>query len=425
MFNILIVDDNQIVLDGLVKFIDWNELGYKVAGVATSAADAMKIIETEYVDVILSDIVMPGKTGFDLIKEAQQINPIIKSVILSSFGEFKYAQEAMRMGAYDYLVKPVNFDELKKIFNSLKTILENEILEKQKLGEYRSITHTQFMNNIVNKYFNNIEEIREKAFKIGLQLYDNDFCLIRIYIDENPTADQNVEEKDFAQILGNIKLKIQIFLENYGKAYLFNYKSLEIGVLFYPNTENEEKLENILDKLDGALKIFQSSKVFLGISCIYHDILDVSQSFEEAGKALEYRYIKKGHTLLYFKHFSELIKDEPVIHCNQEKPMGMAIENVIRYINEHYNENITLQRLSEIAYVHPIYLSKLFKNKSGENFIDYLMKVRVENAKKLLSNLSYHIYDVGQMVGYESPKHFSKVFKEITGITPKDYRNKF
>jgi len=423
MFNVLIVDDNQIVLDGLVKFVDWTELGYKVVGVAISPTEAIKIIESEYVDVILSDIVMPGKTGFDLIKEAQQINPIIKTVILSSFGEFNYAQEAMRLGAYDYLVKPVNFEELRAVFISLKSVLENEILEKQNQRDYRDITHAQFLNNLVNGSFHNIEEVNEKAFKIGIEIPEGDLCIVRLLMNGDLEAVHNVREKDYTQILKNIALKTMDFLNVYGKVYIFNNTLFEMGVLFYPEAVDE--LENLLDKLAEYLNLGQSQKVFLGIGCMYNNIIDAEKSFVEAGKALDQPHDKDEKSLLYFKQLSKVVKEDSVTPNIAEKQMGMSIGNVIKYINVHYNEDVTLQRLSEIAYVHPIYLSKLFKEKSGENFVDYLKKVRVEHAKVLLDDLSYHIYDVCQMVGYESPKHFSKVFKEITGTTPKEYRNNF
>ncbi|HEY5587105.1 MAG TPA: response regulator [Ruminiclostridium sp.] len=421
MFNVLIVDDNQIVLDGLVKFVNWAELGYKVIGVALSPDEAIKIIETEYVDVILSDVVMPGKTGFDLIKEAQQINPIIKTVILSSFGEFKYAQEAMRLGAYDYLVKPVDFGELKRVFNEIKSKLEKEILEKQEQGDYRAITQVQFINNLVNGFYCDIEEIMEKAYNIGFELLDGDFCVVRLLLEEDVEGNISVREKNYSEIHKGIAEEMKGYLINFGEVYTFNSNLFETGALFYPNSVHE--LRNILDKFPERFKVSEFEKVYLGIGNNYSNSSDISKSFSEAGKALEYRHVDKESNIFYFSELSEGINDEIVVSNSKYKARGMAIENVITYINEHYNEDITLQRLSEIAYVHPTYLSKLFKEKSGENFMDFLMKVRVERAKVLLKDLSYHIYDVCQMVGYESPKHFSKVFKEITGITPKEFRN--
>jgi two-component system response regulator YesN len=120
----------------------------------------------------------------------------------------------------------------------------------------------------------------------------------------------------------------------------------------------------------------------------------------------------------YLKECTLLIKN------NAKNSNGLIIENVKKYLNEHYYENITLSKLSEVVYINPMYLSRLFKEKMGENFIDYLTKVRIEHAKRLLKDLSLKIYDITEMVGYKSRNHFGKTFKEITGLSLKEYRNK-
>lgn len=112
------------------------------------------------------------------------------------------------------------------------------------------------------------------------------------------------------------------------------------------------------------------------------------------------------------------------ISSNHEKATGLIIEKAMKYINEHYSEEITLKKLSEVTYVNPSYFSRLFKDKTGEKYIDYLTSIRIEQAKKLLEDLSLKVYDITELVGYESRKHFGKTFKEITGMSPREYRDK-
>ncbi|HHW00544.1 MAG TPA: response regulator [Clostridiaceae bacterium] len=524
MFNVLLVDDDQIVVEGLRRFVNWNELGYQVINVALSEKEAIKIIETEYVDVVLTDIVMPGKSGLDLIKEAHEINPYIKIVILSGYGEFEFAKQALKLGAFDYLMKPVNFSELINTFDRLKSVLKNDIEERQKQKEFLSIRRMQFMNNLVNGYFSNIESINRKAFELGMDLSEGSYCLIRIYIDENLDVSDKTKENDYVELKLNYSSKINDFLCEFGRAFVFDNNLKELCVLFYPNDINnvESTLESLLKYVNGSEPV----RMILGVGGIYDAITDAPNSYTEAGKALEYCYEKDSFILFYnkvkyiieeksvisseveeeilkclinsdidsleeyilkmldnlkntnksdksvlynmcleilhiinkylsnfgdevivirqnsyntiisilrendFDHIKDffsgyLRKVSSVINENKKEPVGYAIEKVIKYIDTHYNEDISLNKLSEIAYLHPIYLSKLFKEKTGENFTDYLVKVRIENAKKLLRNLSLRIYDISEMVGYDSSKHFSKVFKEITGITPRDYRNQF
>ena len=101
-----------------------------------------------------------------------------------------------------------------------------------------------------------------------------------------------------------------------------------------------------------------------------------------------------------------------------------TVYQIQTYINEHYSENISLQTLADQFFLHPNYLSRLFQEKTGHNFIDYLTQVRVEKSKRLLSDTGFNMYDISQMVGYSTPNYFSKVFKASTGMTPKQWRDK-
>ena len=512
MFNILIVDDDQIDIEGLSRFVNWKELGYNVIGSAHSAVEAVGIIETEYVDVVLTDIVMPGKNGLELIRDAMEINPHIKTVILSGHSEFQYAQEALRLGAFDYLMKPVDFNELKNIFEKLKVSLHEDVLAKQKQVEVMKILRMQFLNNVAGGVIQNPEDIYKKAYEIGIDLADESFCVIRFLV---------LGQSDYDNFKSLLTGEISNYLESYGKAYAFENNINEISVIFYPN--ELAQLDSILKKLIMTIDIVKSVNLYLGVGGVHSTVKMIPGSYREAGKALDYRYINRSN-LLFYKNISKFITGRPVVTADLEesiqehllndngedfekhilniiselytenmydrgvlleacieilliinrflgkygdrevqagrpdqhvvgtllktdsyeeikrfissylkktvsglntageKPLGLAIESVIRYINEHYNENLSLQKLSDVVYMHPTYLSKLFKEKTGENFSEYVMKVRIEQSKKLLQDLSLRMYDVCEMVGYDSPKHFCRIFKEITGITPKDFR---
>lgn len=102
-----------------------------------------------------------------------------------------------------------------------------------------------------------------------------------------------------------------------------------------------------------------------------------------------------------------------------------AIETVKSFIQQHYTEEMELQRLADIVYLTPSYLSKLFKTETGETITDYVISVRIDKAKEvLMRNPSMKTYEVGEQVGYPDPAYFNKVFKKVTGFTPKEYRDR-
>lgn len=523
MFNLIIVDDKKSIRDGLKKFIDWGEMGFNLVGDFSSALEAVKFIESECVDVLLTDIVMPDVTGLELIKEVKLINPDIKVIILSAYEKFEYAQEAIRLGAFYYLTKPVDIEKIKTEFTNLRGILENEKFARLQKKEVGAFAREQFLNNLVNNYFDTSETVLKKSEEIGLNFDGSNFYIMRIILENTFRTGKPLDEESYQMLKNMVFSHVNECLNSLGRAYVFNSSLIEISVLHFP--DNIDTLKSNIEELQEDICDNLNVDIFIGISMLSENILNTWKSYHEAGKALEYRIIKKNSRVLFFQEISEFFKGKSLItpeiedtilnylssqnesslkefmlnilsstfsvgkydtsilydasiellliinkfltthveniksieqndyfsiksllqkqnfneikvfmlgyiedsfnliRNNDEKSSGLIIENVKKYINEHYSEEISLNKLSEVVYVNPMYLSRLFKKKIGENFIDYLTRVRIEHAKKLLSDLSLRIYDISELVGYESRKHFGKTFKEFTSMTPKEYRN--
>lgn len=112
----------------------------------------------------------------------------------------------------------------------------------------------------------------------------------------------------------------------------------------------------------------------------------------------------------------KVFRKEKIVH-------SAVINKVIDYINHNYMNKITLENTAEFAYLSSSYLSKIFKEEVGCNFNTYLNKLRIEKAKKLLTDDNINIVEVSNLVGYEDQSYFSKVFRRITGTTPKKYKD--
>lgn len=103
-------------------------------------------------------------------------------------------------------------------------------------------------------------------------------------------------------------------------------------------------------------------------------------------------------------------------------PMHARISEVVRYINQHYAENLSLHLLADRFYVSPYYLSRFFKEATGFTFVEYLNSVRIKEAKKLLEQTELKVTLIAERVGFGSITHFGRVFKSVTGHTPLFYR---
>ena len=97
--------------------------------------------------------------------------------------------------------------------------------------------------------------------------------------------------------------------------------------------------------------------------------------------------------------------------------------SVLRLIEEHFAEDISLTGIAEIAGMNPDYLGRLFKDHTGLTFVEYVTWLRIKKSRELLKNPGLRVKDVGNAVGYANCNYFIKVFKGMTGMTPKEYKN--
>ena len=114
-----------------------------------------------------------------------------------------------------------------------------------------------------------------------------------------------------------------------------------------------------------------------------------------------------------------------LIHNQKEDQSDSAVKKAKAYIQEHFDSDLSLDEVSREVNISPYYFSKLFKEESGENFIEYLTRVRITKAKEMLENPSLSIKEISAMSGYSDPNYFSRAFKKQTNMTPSEYKTRY
>ena len=125
-YKVLLCDDEPEVIEAIIERLDWNGMGYEIPVHAKNGVEALEKCEELKPDVIMTDINMPYKNGLELAKEVKRSYPNTKIIIFSGYDDFEYAKEAIHLSCEEYILKPIDKEELKKVFERIHGILDHE-----------------------------------------------------------------------------------------------------------------------------------------------------------------------------------------------------------------------------------------------------------------------------------------------------------
>lgn len=501
MYTLLIVDDEQIICNGLKEYINWQSLKINKIYTANSADDALDILSNNSIDIIITDIRMPIHDGIYLTEKVKMYYHDIKVLMLSGYDDFEYAKSAIHLGVEDYLSKPVDFGELTQAVSKVIKKIEEEKQIWQIRDDFNRYKIDQFFTDLIfgkmpNKALNSMPIVMPRG----------NYYIIRMMIVDKGVLS---EHKNNLRLAVDKATKEKNAISAY---YLFNNLAQELTMIVYTQTEAQ------LTELTTSILLRLKFSVVFGVSSQKRSLTNIASAYDEAGNALDYQFIKNKSNIIFysqikqvfleptknsseikkrviellpqgndnlriyiysvldglrvengidntayatlvriyiciFNYYSRLNEEHHIdvyIHikrllssnnyneikialadylecCSAYELQGESMKkNIIEkakdYIENYYYQNITLNLLAEMLYIHPNYFSRMFKEKTGENFSKYLLNVRLEVAKKLLLNNDLKTYQIAEMVGYGSKKYFIKVFKEATGLSPQEYR---
>lgn len=162
MLKVVLIDDKKSIVEGMKYLIEWEQYGFEIAAALRCAADAVSFTEQNHVDLIISDIRMPGMSGLELIEEIRKIDPRVKFIIMSGYAEFEYAKKALDYQANGYLLKPVDEDELIGLLQRVKNEIhdENKYVKHQRDKHIQKLLSGDIENEFNDKSFENDAGLR-------------------------------------------------------------------------------------------------------------------------------------------------------------------------------------------------------------------------------------------------------------------------
>lgn len=444
MYKMLIVDDEYVIREGLSK-IDWNSIGIEIAAVCDHGLSAYQWVTENTVDIILTDIHMPIMGGLELAKLIKQNYPYISIVILTGYADFEYARTSLKYGVADYLMKPIELEELQKTFTAIVDKLKEKQQQKLKysiMERKNRIFSSLLKINFLKELFNtplSAEEIEEGLNYSEIYLESNNYTVLLFRLDglkDNQISYDNDEFKLITFAINNI---IAEFCTAKELGYSWVDTNTADCYLLINNNREENKgsltsiAEEVIEALYSILGLIKTT-ISCGIGSTEHELTKIILSSENARRALLHR--KTEGEIITYNSSIQANEECRVDIKNREKDSNSLIENAIsidegkhrmeaaiKYINENFTKSITLEEVAGKVYLAPAYFSSLFKHVSGMNFINYLTSCRIRKAKDLLRDPKLKIQDVSEAVGYENSRYFSQVFKKYTGSTPFEFRS--
>lgn len=560
LIDILLVDDETYVTESLQVTIPWAELGITSVYRAASAKEALHIVENNAIDIVVTDIRMPGMSGLELIDEINQRWSHIRCILLTGHSDFEYTKKAIQLKAMDYILKPVNDEEFMTALSSAISVIRtqwDEFDQYHRLLYNRKSDYKILRENVMHDLLLG-REMTVKALAEQFVAYEIEIDphgpikLLLIRLSGRPASldQQSLDLMDFA--VGNIAEEV------FGTVYhvWFGRGPHECLVMFLQERQQlQERQEHgmkqqlmaqhmnsviqiptpsMVTDIKGQIDLFQmhvqrflqgvmsivvsSSFSFSDLPQVYwrslgslvlsgpedHAIIFMDQKrdkwaeqsasqvldelykppmltqlletrqWEAAESKLNYIFEALDQVPLSRNHMYELYlcvtnafmyiahKQGNLIHemdptgfdflfANQliqapSKLKSWAIEmlsklqaelsdqegiqnrrHIIAQVQElvtaSHGQALSVKAIADQVYMHPVYLSKIYKAETGEGLGDYMIRMRMERALYLLKHTNKRIYEITSELGYQNPQYFSKMFKKHYGMTPNEFRD--
>ena len=245
MYKLVVVDDEKIIREGLTQTIDWEQMGFTVAGEAENGLKAMELIRRINPQVVLADIKMPVMNGLELIKQVKEYDSDIRVVLLSGHEEFAYAREGMLLGAEGYILKLSVEKDVEEVFDKISRQLDEEQKRKalwnELKAERRELIHDKFLRQAIHGEVTgeDIKNMLDKESEIPLE--EGCFCAVCIQVDRS-TADEDQAVSRRSELACSLLAAVKPGLCQYGECAMLQPGN-KIAIIYYSEKENADRLQ--------------------------------------------------------------------------------------------------------------------------------------------------------------------------------------
>ncbi len=374
MYKMCVIDDMKSVVDSIVQYIDWSHYDIEIGGTATNGVAGMNLIKETRPDIVVTDIRMPLMDGLDMVVQVLEHLPNVKIIIMSGFADFEYAQRAIRLGAIDFISKPVTPNELIQSVTKAKEALEHErrgkqLLQRLQMQEKESLPLLrQDYFNLLVRYFSTEEKAKERLGLLQVSLEMKPFHVMVVEID-------HYEKLSKALPLGEVELihfAVQNILEETIQRFTTGlvFKDYQMKQLIcVMNVTDQVTIQALAEHCRDHMKQFSRYTISIGIGLLVEKVDELPLSYQQAMLALSYSFYFEDNTIIAYDKAAEFEIRKMKVQLPSENELLHAVlsgnqEKSTKLLQHVYDANITmsiLPRPSSIIEAYYELASSLFK----------------------------------------------------------------
>ena len=553
MIEVLLVDDEAYVTESLERTIPWTALGVDHVWRAASGYEAMRLLEEQSIDIVVTDIRMPGMDGLQLLEQIGERWPHIRAILLTGHSDFEYAKRALQLQACNYLLKPVDDGELiaaatsaiealkdewehadkyQRLVYSRKSdlgvlrasLLHDLLLGRQltarllddKLEQYeisvacgsqaallfiqlgKQFTSMDHPSVMLMEYAigNMAEEVFGAHFAVWHGRAPHDGMVIIAAPKSGAWLEQAAPQAQAEQTGQTGQTNVRAALEQHVRVLRRNVSNYLKGDMFVAVTPcfhfpdelplayrsaltatllveqgDAHSVIFLQDEEPGSRSTFRSLEHLYKPPTLIHllesrqweaaeqkmtDVFDDLRGIAYSKEHLSEVYFSLTSSFMYLTHTQgqymyqldqtagDMLLDPSLAHSMQRlrdwsflmlrklqaelsssetTTKSYIIRQVHEIVDNELAHDISVKTIADRVYLHPVYLSKMYKSETGESLGDYMIRKRMERAHYLLKHTNKKIYEITAELGYQNPQYFSKMFKKHYGMTPNEFRD--
>lgn len=409
-YRIAIVDDEPNLVEALYDLLRQRLEDTVELLRAYSATEFCSLILHTPVDIVVSDILMPGITGIDMLDRIELLCPGCRVIFLTGFENFAWIQQAIRHPCcVDYLLKTAGFDATVRAVQKQLSILKQadtpEVLLQRMLVS-QDARHRETVNRAAQSWLSGRGECADACLSCSPQ------CGIHVFLCRRTSLGS----------LGGLFSKV---LRRQFEEQFSTFSALDIVVCGWeeyvclvqygpnPGLPQEERLliRARMERIQEVLEAFDE-RIDMAYQTGMCPLADAPGVLERLRKEMEKSCASQSGVIL-----------DCSAHADAMSADHALTEKVGAYILDHIaDHNLSVATIASATYYSSAHLNRLFKKETGKNVSDYIAELRIKTACRYLKESMLEIQEIGRRIGFESPSYFGLFFKRNVGVTPSEYR---